>query len=134
MTQARVLVADDDLAVCKMVGRFLEQAGYEVATANAGAQALAEILQEKPDLLILDVAMPRMTGWEVLSQLRAREEYQTLPILMLTALDTDADVTRGWALGADFYLPKPFRGQELVEVVKRLLQAGSAPPEEAQAE
>lgn len=134
MAQARVLVADDDVAVCKMVRRFLEQAGYQVQTVADGAEAWAAIGEQRPDLLVLDVAMPRMNGWEVLSRLREQEEYKNLPVLMLTALDTDADVTRGWALGADFYLCKPFHGQELVEVVKRLLRASEAGEEKASSE
>jgi len=123
MAQPRVLVADDDVAVCKMVARLLEQAGYEVETAADGAEAWEAIQKAPPALVVLDVAMPRMSGWEVLQQVRADAKLQNLPILMLTALDTDADVTRGWALGADFYLSKPFHGQELLEVVKRLLEA-----------
>ncbi len=134
MAEPRVLVADDDAAVCKMVQRLLEQAGCQVDTVSDGAEAWAAIKQNPPDLLVLDVAMPRMNGWEVLSRVREHEDYKNLPVLMLTALDTDADVTRGWALGADFYLPKPFHGQELVEVVKRLLQAAAAGEQEPKAE
>jgi len=121
MEQHKILIADDDVAISRMVRRFLEQAGYQVTSASDGAEAWAAVQREKPDLVVLDVAMPRMTGWEVLSHIRDHDELRGLPVLMLTALDTDADVTRGWVLGADFYLPKPFRGEELVEVVRRLL-------------
>lgn len=109
----RVLVADDDAWILRMVTSILEKRGYEVETATDGEQAFEKALESKPDLLITDVMMPKMDGWSLVRALRARPEFNFMPVIFLTALGSDEDRIRGFRLGADDYLPKPFRFEEL---------------------
>ena len=117
----RILTVDDEEAIRALVRENLEIAGYEVIEAAEGREALQKVADERPDLIILDVKMPVADGWEVLRTLRADPETENLPVLMLTVLADDANVATGWGIGADFYLTKPFKPQELVQVVGRLL-------------
>jgi CheY-like chemotaxis protein len=96
-----------------MVSTVLEKRGYTVVTAVDGEDALARALLHPPDLLITDVMMPRMDGWALVKALRARPELATLPVIFLTALSSDEDRIRGFRMGADDYVPKPFRFEEL---------------------
>lgn len=96
-----------------MVATVLEKRGYTVITAVDGEDALARALVDPPDLLITDVMMPRMDGWALVKALRARPELATLPVIFLTALSSDEDRIRGFRMGADDYVPKPFRFEEL---------------------
>ena len=115
-----VLCADDDRDILALVALRLERAGYRVAQASDGEQALALARELQPDVLVLDVMMPRMTGTEVLTALRADAATKDLPVVLLSARAQDADVEHGLEAGADAYLAKPFQGPELVEVVARL--------------
>jgi CheY-like chemotaxis protein len=108
-----VLVADDDAWILRMVATVLEKRGYTVITAVDGEDALARALVDPPDLLITDVMMPRMDGWALVKALRSRPELATLPVIFLTALSSDEDRIRGFRMGADDYVPKPFRFEEL---------------------
>jgi CheY-like chemotaxis protein len=96
-----------------MVTTVLEKRGYEIITAHDGEEGLARAAAEKPDLVISDVMMPKMDGWTLVKQLRARPEFALTPVIFLTALGADEDRIRGFRLGADDYLPKPFRFEEL---------------------
>jgi len=96
-----------------MVATVLEKRGYTVVTAVDGEDALARALVDPPDLLITDVMMPRMDGWALVKALRARPELATLPVIFLTALSSDEDRIRGFRMGADDYVAKPFRFEEL---------------------
>jgi CheY-like chemotaxis protein len=111
--QSRILVADDDAWILRMVTTVLEKRGYQVETAADGQEALEKALEHPPSLLITDVMMPRMDGWELVRALRARPEFAFVPVIFLTALSSDDDRIRGFRLGADDYLPKPFRFEEL---------------------
>jgi DNA-binding response OmpR family regulator len=113
-----VLVADDDADIRELVAFKLELAGYRVVAVPDGEAALASVDAERPDLLLLDVMMPRVTGIEVCRQLRAREGWADVPILMLTAKAQEADVQRGFDVGADDYIVKPFSPRELVRRVQ----------------
>ena len=108
-----VLVADDDAWILRMVATVLEKRGYSVETAVDGEDALERALIRSPDLLITDVMMPRMDGWALVKALRSRPELAHLPVIFLTALSSDEDRIRGFRLGADDYVPKPFRFEEL---------------------
>jgi DNA-binding response OmpR family regulator len=119
----KVLTVDDDDAIRCLVRENLELSGFEVIEAADGEAALRAVAAEKPDLVILDVKMPGMDGWNVLRTLRTDPATATLPVVMLTVLADDANVARGWGIGADFYLTKPFEPLELVQVVTRLLCA-----------
>ncbi len=116
-----VLVADDDAWILRMVATVLEKRGYSVETAVDGEDALARALARTPDLLITDVMMPKMDGWSLVRNLRARPELAMLPVIFLTALSSEDDRIRGFRLGADDYVTKPFRFEELdLRVAKTL--------------
>ena len=117
---ARVLVVDDEPAVRDSLARTLRFEGYQVSVANDGLAALESVRAEQPDLVILDVMMPRMDGLEACRQLRS--EQHTLPVLMLTARDSVGDRVAGLDAGADDYLVKPFALQELLARVRALLR------------
>lgn len=115
-----ILVIDDDEKITSMLRRSLAFEGYSVTTANNGADGLKQMLAMEPTLLILDVMMPQMDGWEVCR--RVRESGSTVPILMLTAKDEIADKVRGLDLGADDYLVKPFALEELLARIRSLMR------------
>ena len=122
MAQGRkVLAVDDERHIVRLIQVNLERAGYQVATAFDGPEALKKVESDKPDLIVLDVMMPRMDGFEVLKRLQANPETRGIPIVMLTAKAQDADVFRGWASGVSAYLTKPFNPLELITFVKRIL-------------
>src|SRR5690606_23130661 len=112
-SKARILVADDDTWILKMVSNVLERRGYDVKLAADGEEAWHLALEYKPDMLITDVMMPKVDGWALVRALRARPEFAFTPVIFLTALNSDEDRIRGFRLGADDYLPKPFRFEEL---------------------
>ncbi|PYI57425.1 response regulator transcription factor [Paenibacillus flagellatus] len=115
-----ILVIDDDDKITSMLRRSLAFEGYSVTTAGNGAEGLKQMMAMEPNLLILDVMMPQMDGWEVCR--RVREGGSSVPILMLTAKDEVADRVRGLDLGADDYLVKPFALEELLARVRSLLR------------
>jgi DNA-binding response OmpR family regulator len=117
----RVLVADDDADIRELVLFKLESAGFEVAAVADGQTALDTALADPPDLVVLDLMMPGLTGLEVCSALRGAPATAQLPIIMLTAKAQDADITRGLATGADDYIVKPFSPRELLSRVQAVL-------------
>lgn len=122
----RILVADDDAWILRMVATVLKKRGYDVETAPDGEQAFQKALDQVPDLLITDVMMPKMDGWALVRALRARSEFNFMPVIFLTALSSEDDRIRGFRLGADDYLPKPFRFEELdLRVAKTIRQRKS---------
>ena len=118
----KVLVCDDERHIVRLIQVNLERQGYEVVTAFDGKEGLEKIRSEKPDLVVLDVMMPYMDGFEVLKSLRKDPETESLPVIMLTAKAQDKDVFEGYHYGADMYLTKPFNPMELVTFVKRIAQ------------
>src|SRR5215470_14253609 len=121
MAATRILVVDDDAWILRMVTTVLEKRGYEVEVARDGEEGLAQAQASPPDLIITDVMMPRLDGWALVKQLRARAELALVPVIFLTALGSDEDRIRGFRLGADDYLAKPFRFEELdLRVAKAL--------------
>jgi DNA-binding response OmpR family regulator len=112
-----IFVVDDDPDVRELVEYKLVQAGHEVLCAANGPDALRLVAEARPALLLLDVMMPGMSGFEVLEQLRANEATKSLPIVMLTAKAQDADTARGFTLGANDYVFKPFSPRELMSRV-----------------
>lgn len=118
--KAKVLVVDDERHIVKLIQVNLERAGYQVVSAFDGKEALKKVESEKPDLIVLDVMMPYLDGFEVLKRLRANPDSY-IPVIMLTAKAQDADVFRGWASGVDCYLTKPFNPLELLTFAKRIL-------------
>ena len=116
-----VVCADDDEDILSLVTLRLERAGYEVAKAMDGDAAVEAVRTRRPALAILDVMMPKRTGYEVLAELRADPSLAGLKVILLSARVQEADVERGLDAGADAYLAKPFRAPELVEKVQELL-------------
>jgi len=119
----RILAVDDEKLIVLAIKANLVLEGYEVIEAYDGVEALQKIEEEKPDLVILDVMMPEMNGWEVLTRIRENPETANLPVVMLTALAQDRDVEEGTLRGADVYLTKPFEPEDLVLTVNRILEA-----------
>ena len=117
----RILVVDDEPDIIELVEFNLKQAGYVVTTAADGAEALKKIRAQKPDLIVLDVMLPEMDGFEICKALRLDEATAKLPIIMLTAKAAEIDRVLGLELGADDYLTKPFSPRELLLRVKKML-------------
>jgi DNA-binding response OmpR family regulator len=115
-----VLCADDDRDILALLALRLERAGYRVAQAVDGEQALSLARELRPAVLVLDVMMPRMSGTEVVAALRADPATAGLRVVLLSARAQEADVARGLDAGADAYLAKPFQAPELIELVGRL--------------
>jgi len=131
---ALILVVDDDVDVAKTIELDLAQGGYQVITANNGHDALQSALHDRPDLVLLDVAMPEMDGIEVCRRLRASPVTAATPILFLTVSKDIKTKIAGFNAGADDYLVKPFDLQELNLRVKALLRRGAAKPSETPSE
>src|SRR6185295_11799030 len=129
----KILIVDDDIDSLKLIGMMLQRQGYEVAAANAGNQALSKALSERPDLIILDVMMPDMNGYEVCKRLRANPDTKGIPIIMFTAKTLIDDKVQGFEAGADDYLTKPTHPSELASRVKAILarSANTRRPESA---
>ena len=123
----KVLVCDDERHIVRLIQVNLERQGYQVVTAFDGKEGLEKIRAEKPNLVVLDVMMPYMDGFEVLKTLRREPETENLPVIMLTAKAQDKDVFEGYHYGADMYLTKPFNPMELVTFVKRISQGNDEP-------
>jgi two-component system phosphate regulon response regulator PhoB len=122
MAKARVLVVDDEATIVELVRYNLVKEGYDVRTAATGEAALAEARRQVPDVIVLDLMLPGLDGFDVCRALRADLATQRVPILMLTARGEDADVVAGLELGADDYLTKPFAPRVLVARVKAALR------------
>lgn len=117
----KILIVDDDIDSLKLIGLMLQRQGYEITAANAGGQAISKATAEKPDLIILDVMMPDMDGYEVCRHLRADPNTQDIPIIMFTAKTLVDDKVAGFEAGADDYLTKPTHPAELASRVKAIL-------------
>jgi len=121
MKQFRILIVDDEPRILNFLSSKLRALGYEVLTASNGAEALEQVQAEEPDLVVLDIMMPKMDGFETLKELRT---FASVPVIILSAKGANADKVKGLSLGADDYLAKPFGPDELVariEAVKRRL-------------
>lgn len=116
-----ILLVDDEQHIVDLAKMYLEQAGYSVASAANGQRALERILRDKPALVVLDLMLPGLDGWEVCRRVRAESD---VPIIMLTARSDDIDRIVGLELGADDYLTKPFNPRELAARVKAILRRG----------
>ncbi|KXK14230.1 MAG: response regulator [Fimbriimonadaceae bacterium] len=117
---SKILVCDDERNIVRLIQVNLERHGYQVVTAFDGKEGLEKIKSEKPNMVVLDVMMPYMDGFEVLKAIRRDPETENLPVIMLTAKAQDKDVFEGYHFGADMYLTKPFNPAELIAFVKRI--------------
>ncbi|MBK9445532.1 MAG: response regulator [Betaproteobacteria bacterium] len=117
----KILIADDEQNIVISVEFLMKREGYEVTVAADGEEALARIRAEKPDLVLLDVMMPKKNGFDVCQEVRADASLAGVRILMLTARGRETEVAKGIALGADGYMTKPFSTKDLVDKVRDLL-------------
>jgi two-component system phosphate regulon response regulator PhoB len=124
----RILVVDDEPDITALVAYHLARSGYRVSTATNGSDALKAIKTEHPSLVVLDLMLPGLSGYEVIEQVRREPATAELPVLMLTARKDEVDRVRGFTLGADDYLTKPFSPQELVLRVAAILRRARAGP------
>ncbi|HKW42193.1 MAG TPA: response regulator [Gemmatimonadales bacterium] len=126
-TTHRILVVDDEADITALVAYHLAKAGYRVTTAANGRDALRAAREERPDLVVLDLMLPGFSGYDVLAELRRRDETKDLGVILLTARKDEPDRIKGLSLGADDYLPKPFSPPELVLRVGAVLRRLAAP-------
>jgi DNA-binding response OmpR family regulator len=121
----KVLIADDEPNIVTALEFLLERNGYEVYIARNGDAALKLVEQHRPDLVLLDVMMPVMSGFEVCQRMRERADWRDIKIIMLTAKGRDVEISKGLSIGADSYVTKPFSTQELVAKINGLLGVGT---------
>lgn len=126
MEENRILVIDDDTELCELLGEYLGQEGFVVESVNEGAAGLERALSGAHALVVLDVMLPEMNGFDVLRKIRERSN---VPILMLTARGNDVDRIVGLEMGADDYLPKPFNPRELVARIRAVKRRAGSPPD-----
>ena len=119
MAMGKVLVADDDKNICELLRLYLVKEGFQVVLAGDGEEALARFSVENPDIILLDVMMPRLDGWQVCREIRKKSEC---PIIMITAKGETFDKVLGLELGADDYVVKPFETKEIVARIKAVLR------------
>jgi PleD family two-component response regulator len=122
LPSARILIADDNLQNCELLEAYLADQNHTIAMAHDGKQTLIAVEEFKPDLILLDIMMPKLSGYEVCSQLKSQEKYKRIPILMVTALRESGDIEKAVASGADDFLSKPVHRIELKTRVKSLLK------------
>lgn len=123
---SKILIADDEPNILITLEYLMKREGYEVVLARDGQEAIEVLRRERPRLVLLDVMMPRKSGFEVCQELRADEQIKDTLVLMLTAKGRDTDIAKGKGVGADAYMTKPFSTKELVQKVSSLL-AGERP-------
>ena len=117
----KILIVDDEENIVISLEFLIEQAGYELQIAKNGEEALAQVASFAPDLMLLDVMMPKINGFEVCRRVREMPEGQQLKIIMLTAKGREVEITKGVAMGADTYITKPFSTKELMAQVRQML-------------
>ena len=128
MADARVLVVDDEPDILSILVYQLSKEGYRVSTAVNGQAAISTAIEERPDLVVLDLMLPGIDGYEVLTRLRQNERTATIPVILLTAKREEEERLRGFEVGADDYVTKPFSPRELVLRVQALLRRTHAEP------
>ena len=120
----KVLVVDDEVQIVKLITYSLRGAGYEVSAAGDGAEALQAVRAERPDLVLLDIVMPRMDGFQTLEALKGDPATRDIPVFLVTVRNTEADRRRGRQLGCDAYITKPFSPGQLLERIDQALKRG----------
>ena len=121
MSAKTILVVDDSPTIVSILRDMLKSEGYRVRCAYSGEDALEHLTEETPDLIILDVLMPHMSGLELLSKIKMSPATVSIPVIMLTASGKNDDVLAGYKLGADYYITKPFKQTELLHGIERVL-------------
>ncbi len=121
----KILLVDDEPSILLSLEYLMEQEGYDVLTATDGDEALHSVREELPDLILLDIMMPKRDGFEVCQTIRANPEWKETKIILLTAKGREVDREKGLALGADDYITKPFATQELIKKINVILESPS---------
>ncbi len=127
--KARILLVDDEPSIVKMVGKRLEVEGFDVLVAMDGQDALAKARAENPSLIVLDLMLPKMNGYEVCTMLKQDARFQKIPIIIFTAKTQEKDEKMALECGAEGFVRKPFRAQELLEKIRTLLGTPVQPGE-----
>ena len=125
----RILLVDDEPSIVKMVGKRLEVEGFEVLIGTDGQEGLEKARAEHPNLIVLDLMLPKLNGYEICTMLKQDTRYQGIPIILFTAKAQEKDEKLGMECGANAYVRKPFRAQELLEKIRALLGASQQPKE-----
>lgn len=120
-TMATILLIEDDTTLTAVLRIGLQSKGYTVTVAHDGLEGLKKAAEVRPDLIVLDVNMPKLSGFDVAMRLKEKDEFRQTPIIMLTALSQDANIQRGYSLGIEDYLVKPFNIEHLFIKVKKYL-------------
>ncbi|TMQ48590.1 MAG: response regulator [Candidatus Eisenbacteria bacterium] len=121
MSKGKILVVDDEIYIVHILDFSLGMEGYEVVTALDGEQALEKVKTEKPDLIVLDIMMPKLDGYEVCKNIKSSASTQHIPVILLSAKGRNVDQKLGFDVGADDYITKPFSPRKLVERINQLL-------------
>ena len=121
MTKKKILIVEDEESLLKLESILLTSRGYEVVGAADGVAALEQVVSARPDLVILDVMLPEIDGFEVCRRIKQNPETARIPVLMLTAKKSDQDCARGMAAGASAYVTKPFKSARIIEIIQDLL-------------
>jgi DNA-binding response OmpR family regulator len=121
MARKKILLVDDADTILMIERMILNRGGYELITAKDGEEAVAKAVAERPDLILLDIVMPRMNGFEALRQLRSQEATKAIPIMMVTTRGEEENVEAGFASGCDDYITKPLNGSEVLAKVRSYL-------------
>jgi len=119
---SKILIVDDEPNIVIPLQFLMEQNGYSTLVAQSGEEALEMISKEKPDLILLDIMLPGVDGFEVCEIVRLNPEWRNTKIIFLTAKGRDVDIAKGMVLGADEYITKPFSNQQIIDAVKKLLE------------
>ncbi len=121
VAKGRILVVDDEIYIVHILDFSLGMEGYEVVTALDGEQALEKVAQQKPDLIVLDIMMPKLDGYETCKALKSKPETKDIPVILLSAKGRNVDQKTGFEVGADDYLTKPFSPRKLVDRINAIL-------------
>ena len=121
----RILIVDDEEVIRKFLKIHLNKLGYEVTEAEDGQKAIDRIGERKFDLIICDVMMPNKNGWEVIKEVKSNPELNEIPIILLTAKNDEVDMFKGYELGANYYMTKPFTKDQLLYGLKLMFEAAS---------
>ncbi|HZW36354.1 MAG: response regulator transcription factor [Deltaproteobacteria bacterium] len=134
MSTSSILIVEDDREIRDLLVHYLRKEGFRPVAARDGEEGLAKARSEKPDLILLDILLPKMDGLELLRKIRADREIARIPVAMLTAKGDETDRIVGLELGADDYIPKPFSPREVVARIHAILRRSRNPPEETEEE
>ena len=126
MSRGRILVVDDEIYIVHILDFSLGMEGYEVVTALDGEEALRKVQECKPDLIVLDIMMPKMDGYETCRNLKSEEATKHIPVILLSAKGRNVDMQTGYDVGADDYITKPFSPRKLVDRINAMLGQGDA--------